>query len=197
MLGSAETMLFPTGLAELAAAQVVGTAAWPGPARLPLAQSRPAMLDQLIAKLGIAAKVGIASTTFETADEFGFTVTFQPESDHFSLRLDRLHLRFEALEAALEHLDAAVTGRLRIVVERIDGSPFHWTLERQITGDVWRPIAEERTVAWYRRGQCDTVLLRNVRIPVAAATYGNSLAQPDSAPSCQPQPLQRLEPSSS
>ena len=145
------------------------------------------MLDQLIAKLGIAAKVGIASTTFESADDAGFTVTFQPESDHFALRLDRLHLRFEALEAALEHLDGAVTGRLRIVVERIDGSPFHWTLERQIAGDVWRPIAEERTIAWYRRGQHDTVILRNVRIPVAVATFGNSLAQPDSQRSRQPQ----------
>jgi hypothetical protein len=71
------------------------------------------------------------------------------------------HDDFDSVDMAMEYLELAVKGALRLKIERVGARPRRWTVERRQDNQTWVEAAMMDVPMFFRTGARSTTYLRN------------------------------------
>lgn len=101
--------------------------------------------------------------TIDQVNETGFTISLLRSSDCWIVFFDDWHDEFPDLEMVLVLIGQALSGNVRLRVDRMGQKPWRWTVERKLADRTWVALYSN-AVFMLGRGQAkDTVIFCNGR----------------------------------
>jgi hypothetical protein len=101
-----------------------------------------------------------------SSGEFQIAATFY--ANKWILSFDNWHDDFDDIESVLRLISQALSGSLRLRIDRIGGRPVRWTLERNTKDDSWIELYSNG-VFFIEFGRHKDSIYRRINAPVSAS----------------------------
>lgn len=101
-----------------------------------------------------------------SSSEFQIAATYY--ANKWILSFDDWHDDFEDIESVLQLVSQALSGSLRLRIDRIGGRPVRWTLERNTKDDCWIELYSNG-VFFIEFGRHKDSIYRRINAPVSAS----------------------------